>query len=81
MKKLLLTIILLIPFFILGQTTEDVQYYESGEVKSKVKLLDGKRQGEYIEFYVSGEVESKANYVDDKVQGEFIAYYESGAWN
>ncbi|MDC3221045.1 caspase family protein [Flavobacteriaceae bacterium] len=57
---------------------EEITYYESGEVKSKINWVDDLRQGELIHYYESGEVESRFNYVDDLGQGEGIFYYESG---
>jgi len=83
MKKILFTLALLISFSSFGQDDIKqglvIQYYESGEVESKVNYVDGKEQGEYIEYYESGEVKLKVNYVDGQLQGEVIIYYESGA--
>ena len=45
MKKLLFTIALLASLACNTQKQEIV-YYESGEVKSKVNYVDGKKQGE-----------------------------------
>jgi antitoxin component YwqK of YwqJK toxin-antitoxin module len=78
MKKLLFIIILSLPFFMLGQTTEDVQYYKSREVKGKTNFVDNKRQGEVIGYYESGEVKIKAFFVDGKKQGEVIFYSVNG---
>jgi len=57
---------------------EHIEYYESGEIFSKIIYLDGKLHGEYIDYYESGEISSKINYIDGNLHGKFISYYESG---
>ena len=60
MKNILFTLALLISFSSFGQ--DDIKqglvidYYESGEVKSKVNYVEGKQQGEYLEYYENGEL-------------------------
>ena len=78
MKKLCYTILLLLPFIGVGQSNEDIQYYESGEVDYKYNFVDGKQHGEEIGYYESGEVAYKANYVDGKLQGELLQYNLNG---
>ena len=79
MKNILFTLALLVSFSSFGQ--DDIKqglvidYYESGEVKTKVNYVDGKEQGEEIGYYESGAVSYKVNYVDGKEQGEEIWYY------
>ena len=64
MRKLLFTVLMLLPFIVIGQTTEKVGYYESGAVKFKVYNLDGVKQGEEISYFESGAIQTKFNYVD-----------------
>ena len=61
MKKLCYTILLLLPFIGVGQSTEDIQYYESGEVKYKANYVDGKLQGELLQYNLNGEIEKNEN--------------------
>ena len=80
MRKLLFTVLMLLPFMSCEKaTTEEIQYYESGAISGKSNFVDGVKQGEEIEYYESGAVKSKVNYVDGKEQGEGILYFESGA--
>ena len=73
MRKLLFTVLMLLPFMSCEKaTTEEIQYYESGAVKSKVNYVDGKEQGEDIGYFESGAVQFKYNFVDGKLQGEKI---------
>ena len=78
MKKILFVLALLISFSSFGQ--DDIkqglvtEYYESGEVKTKVNYVDGKQQGEFIGYYESGAVGEKGNFVDGLAQGEFKNY-------
>jgi antitoxin component YwqK of YwqJK toxin-antitoxin module len=53
-------------------------YYESGEIKEKANIIDGKLEGEALSYFESGEIEAKTNFVDGQQQGEIIKYYKSG---
>jgi antitoxin component YwqK of YwqJK toxin-antitoxin module len=76
MKNILYTLALLVCFYSFGQDDIKqglvIEYYESGEVKSKVNYVDGKEQGELIEYYESGEVKLKVSFEEGKAQGEII---------
>jgi len=64
MKRLLFTVLMLLPFIVIGQTTEKIKYYESGAIQSKVNFVDGVLQGEEIFYFESGVINVKLNYVD-----------------
>ena len=65
MKRLLFTVLMLLPFMSCEKaTTEEIQYYESGAIKAKVNYVDGKLQGEGILYFESGAIQVKGNYVD-----------------
>ena len=79
MRKLLFTVLMLLPFIVIGQTTEKIKYYESGAIQVKANYVDGKRQGKMITYFESGAIQGKIDFVEGKEQGEAIIYYESGA--
>ena len=57
MRRLLFTVLMLLPFIVIGQTTEKVKYYESGAIQVKANYVDGKVQGEVIFYTLNGEIE------------------------
>ena len=70
MKNILFIIALLISFNSFGQDVKQglvTEYYESGEVESKVNYVDGKEQGESIWYYKSGEIKEIKNYKDGEL--------------
>ena len=71
MKNILFTLALLISFSSFGQGDIKqglvTEYYESGEVESKVNYVDGQLQGEYIEYYENGEIKEIQNYKDGEL--------------
>ena len=80
MRRLLFTVLMLLPFMSCEKaTTEVIGYYESGAIQFKSNYVDRVLQGELIQYYESGAVEAKSNFVDGEMQGEKIRYYESGA--
>ena len=41
-------------------------YYETGELKTQVFEINGKKNGEYISYHQNGELYILCSYVDDK---------------
>ena len=79
MRKLLFTVLMLLPFMSCEKaTTEKIKYYESGAIQVKANFVDGKQQGETIIYYESGAIQVKTNFVDGKQQGEMILYTLNG---
>ena len=68
MKNILYTLALLVCFNSFGQDDIKqglvIEYYESGEVKSKVNYVDGKEQGESTYYHKNGEIYKIENYKD-----------------
>ena len=65
----------------------DGLYYEkftdvpfTGNVVGQIqlKIIKGKREGEYLIFYESGQLSGKGNFIDGKQEGQSFIYYESG---
>ena len=44
----------------------------------QVKIIKGKREGEWLRYRESGQLHFKSNYKDGKLEGEFLTYYENG---
>ena len=64
MRRLLFTVLMLLPFIVIGQTTEKIKYYESGAIQVKANFVDGKVQGEVIFYTLNGEIEEIEYYKD-----------------
>ena len=62
-----------IPFT--GVSTE---YYENGQLWSKVTHRDGERQGLVESYHENGQLWVKKNYKDSEENGLFESYYENG---
>jgi len=50
-------------------------YYESGELRSEVFVINSKKEGEYKEYSRKGKIIKKKFYTDNKLNGESIDYY------
>ena len=60
---------------------EYIEYYESGEIFSKIIYLDDKLHGESINYFMSGLISSKCNFIYGEFNGECIYYFLSGELN
>ena len=49
------------------------EYYESGKLKLKGRIVEGKRQGKWEFFYEDGKKEGTCEY--DKGKGTYYGYY------
>ena len=56
----------------------DVPYTGNVVGQFQLKIIKGKREGEYLIFYESGQLSGKGNFIDGKEEGESFIYYESG---
>ena len=54
------------------------EYYENGQLKSKVTYKDGEEQGLFESYRENGQLEYKNNYKDGEVNGLFETYHENG---
>jgi len=57
---------------------ENIEYYDTGEIRSKINYSDVEYHVEYIEYYKSGFIKYKCNYLDGKLNLEYIGYYMNG---
>ena len=58
--------------------SDSVTYYDTGQIKEIVGVLDGNKQGLEIGFYKSGKLEYHIYYIDNVIQGKGVLYYENG---
>jgi antitoxin component YwqK of YwqJK toxin-antitoxin module len=56
-------------------TEVERKYYLTGELKSEVFVINGKKEGEYKEYSRKGKIIKKQFYTDDTLNGESIEYY------
>ncbi|MCF6360214.1 MAG: toxin-antitoxin system YwqK family antitoxin [Cyclobacteriaceae bacterium] len=55
------------------------EYHISGEIKSKGKKFDGKKEGSWLFYYEDGSKQAKGTYKEGKKFGPWIYYNESGS--
>ena len=55
-----------------------VTYYETGELKTEMNIIDGKIQGVVKNYWKSGGLQHEATYLDDKLHGESKSFDEEG---
>ena len=81
------SIILLISFMFAGlfdtlkSEPEDgpfVEYYISGQLKSKGNFLDGVQNGHWQFYYVNEILQSEGNYINGVQDGNWFHYYDNG---
>jgi hypothetical protein len=53
-------------------------YYEAGELKSKVAMKGNKKFGYSISFYASGQIWAEFVYDNGSLNGPSVLYYENG---
>lgn len=51
------------------------KYYDTGELKSEVFVIDGKKEGKCKVYYSNGNINVICNYVNNKLNGEYINYF------
>ena len=42
------------------------------------KIINGKKEGQFVRYYESGKLKSKINFKDNKLEGEWLYYYDNG---
>ena len=62
-----------------ARTKPGEEYYESGQLKSKFNLADGKLHGPHETYYENGQLKYKWNYEDGKMHGLQKDYEEDGS--
>ena len=78
MKKILIILLLTIPFIGFGQSEEKIEYWDNGQVLSQIHYLDGKRDGSCRHWYKNGQLMNEGFYKNGKMIGPFMSYYENG---
>ena len=53
-------------------------YYENGQLASKINLIDGKFNGLEVGYFENGNIKGKINYINNLIHGEFEEYFENG---
>jgi antitoxin component YwqK of YwqJK toxin-antitoxin module len=53
-------------------------YHPTGELKSEVFEINGKRNGIYKEYRKNGQLKGDCFFIDDEIQGELKLYHENG---
>ena len=61
-------------------------YYDNGQLKARVQIINGKWEGYYEDYYWNGMLMKKASYVNGIANGETIEYHQDGSvsvkeWN
>lgn len=74
-KWMQLTMILLILY---SCTSEEKEYYPSGELKYEYTLKNGKKDGIALKYYESGELMQKSNWIEGEKVGKSFTYYKNG---
>ena len=76
MKKLLLLISLLLATNVWGEVTE--VFYDSGQLKEKGNLEDGKKEGYWEFFYENGNLKERGTYSNNKEEGIYEYFHTNG---
>lgn len=53
-------------------------YYETGELKYKVKGIKWQYEGEYTEYFKNGKIKEKGYYKSDQLEGDYTIFNENG---
>ncbi len=54
------------------------EYYLNGQIKSEVKITNGKSNGKYLAYYPNGVISQKGQYKLGKEKGKWLYYNNSG---
>lgn len=55
-----------------------VEYYPNGNMKSKIEIFNGVKNGEMTTYFSSGKVKEHSYYVNDTLEGLKEVYFENG---
>ena len=58
-----------------------LEFWVTGQLKSKGDFIDGKKIGPWLSFYTNGQLMSKGNYLEDIEDGDWIYYFRDGTIN
>lgn len=54
------------------------EFFENGQIKSQVPLVNGKRNGKMIDYYPDGKIRAERAFADDVQMGKTVFYYPDG---
>ncbi|MEC7490372.1 MAG: hypothetical protein VYA17_12380 [Pseudomonadota bacterium] len=55
-----------------------VEYWSSGQLRSKWTYINGKEDGPFVGYYKNGQLEEKVTYKDGKQHGPWVRYHDNG---
>ena len=58
-----------------------LEFWITGQLKSKGEYIDGKKTGPWLLFYTNGQLMSKGNYLEDMEDGDWLYYFRDGKIN
>ena len=58
-----------------------LEFWITGQLKSKGEYIDGKKTGPWLLFYTNGQLMSKGNYLEDMEDGDWLYYFRNGNIN
>jgi hypothetical protein len=61
-----------------ADTQQRLEYYENGNVKRQVKLINGKKEGQFTEFYPDGKIKGQRWFINDLENGRTLLYHRNG---
>ena len=61
-----------------GNCVEEIEYYESGQVKMQGRLAGGLREGEWKAYFLDGRTQSIDNFKQGKLDGVTQVYWDNG---
>ncbi|MFK5976562.1 MAG: hypothetical protein QM493_08650, partial [Sulfurovum sp.] len=78
MYKLLLILLLIITTFLYAKVEIVRSYYESGELFSEQRYVDGTLDGTVTIFYKNGQIKRQSDSKDGQYSNEYKEFYENG---
>ncbi|MFK5976126.1 MAG: hypothetical protein QM493_06425 [Sulfurovum sp.] len=78
MQKLLFILLLVVSTYLYAKVEIVRSYYESGELYSEIKYIDGKPDGIDTVFYKNGNIKTQTNFVDGELTKESKIFDENG---
>lgn len=80
MLKKLSNLLLIFSIFFVSCTneSEEVVNYDNGNIKYKVNLVNGKREGAFLKYFPDGKLMMKSNWKGGVKSGESIQYFKNG---
>jgi antitoxin component YwqK of YwqJK toxin-antitoxin module len=57
---------------------ERVEYFDTGQPKSRVNLVNGKKEGKMIDYYPGGKIRAEREFQADVQMGKTVFYYPDG---